>query len=99
MVKIEHVDGENKGKIMLYALSTCIWCKKTKQLFDKLGVEYSYIYVDLLEGEEKDDIVDEIRKWNPRCSFPTLVINDKKVITGFKEDEILKELELSLIHI
>jgi len=26
-----HVDGKNKGKIMLYALSTCVWCKKTKQ--------------------------------------------------------------------
>jgi len=92
-MQVEIVKGKNKGKVLLYALSTCGWCRKTKELLEELGVEYSYIYVDLLEGKEKDDIVDEIRKWNPRCSFPTLVINDKKVITGFKEDEILKELE------
>ena len=42
-MKIEHVKGENKGKITLYALSTCGWCKKTKKLLDDLGVEYHYI--------------------------------------------------------
>ena len=44
-MKIEHVKGENKGKIMLYALSTCVWCKKTRELLDDLGVEYYFIYV------------------------------------------------------
>ena len=47
MVKKEHVEGENKGKILLYALSTCGWCRKTRQLLDDLGVAYDYIYVDL----------------------------------------------------
>ena len=88
MIEVEHVNGENKGKIMLYALSTCGWCRKTKELLDELGVEYDYIYVDQLEGAEKDDTIDEVKKWNPRCSFPTLVIDDEKCITGFKEDEI-----------
>jgi len=94
MVKIEHVDGENKGKIMLYALSTCIWCKKTKQLFDKLGVEYSYIYVDKLEGEDRNQTIKDIRKWNPRCSFPTTVINNEICIAGFKEYDIKEALGL-----
>jgi len=93
MIKIEHVAGENKGKIMLYALSTCVWCAKTKDLLNKLDVQYDYIFVDLLEGNDKDDAIKEIKKWNPRCSFPTIVINDEKCITGFKEEEIRKELE------
>jgi len=93
MIKIEHVKGENKGKIMLYALSTCVWCAKTKDLLNKLGVQYEYIFVDLLEQTDKDNTIKEIRKWNPRCSFPTIVINDEKCITGFKEEEIRKELE------
>ena len=93
MVKIEHVEGENKGKIFLYALSTCVWCKKTKQLLEDLGVEYSYIFMDKLEGKDKDEQMDELKKWNPRCSFPTLVINDEKCITGFKEEEIRDEIE------
>jgi len=93
MVKIEHVDGRNKGKIFLYALSTCVWCKKTKQLLENLGVEYSYVFMDQVEGKDKDQQMDELKKWNPRCSFPTLVINDEKCITGFKEEEIRAELE------
>ena len=38
---------------MLYALSTCVWCRRTKQLLDQLGVEYDYVDVDLLEGGDK----------------------------------------------
>jgi glutaredoxin len=88
----EHVDGENKGKIMLYALSTCSWCKKTKEFLTELGVGYDYIFVDYLEGNEKDETMDEVKKWNPRCSFPTLVINDEVCIVGFKPDEIKEAL-------
>jgi glutaredoxin len=94
MSSVQHVKGNNKGKIILYALSTCVWCKKTKKLLDDLGVEYSYFYVDLLEGEEKEMINREIHKWNPRMSFPTLVINDKESIVGFKETEIREALHL-----
>jgi len=93
-MEIEHVEGENKGKIFLYALSTCGWCKKTKEFLNNLGLEYSYIFVDLLEGKDKDETVDKIMKWNPRCSFPTLVINDEKCIVGYNEDEIREVLGL-----
>ncbi|MGF3554243.1 MAG: glutaredoxin family protein [Thermoplasmatota archaeon] len=92
MIKIEHIKGKDKGKIMLYALSTCGWCKKTKDLLNDLGVEYSYIFVDLLEKQDKDKVMDEIRKWNPACSFPTIVINNKECIVGFKEDKIKEVL-------
>ena len=91
MLQAEHVEGENKGKIMLYALSTCGWCRKTKELLNELGVEYEYIYVDLLEDEDEDTAMDEVKKWNPRLSFPTLVIDDKCIV-GFKEDEIREVL-------
>lgn len=91
-MKIEHVKGENKGKIMLYALSTCMWCKKTKMLLDDLGVEYNFVYVDYLEGDERDETKREIMKWNPRCSFPTMVINNKVCIVGFKGEKIKEAL-------
>ena len=94
MIKIEHVKGKNKGKILLYALSTCIWCKKTKDLLSTLEVEYSYIYVDLLDEEDKDKVMEDIKRWNPSCSFPTTIINNKKCIVGFKEDEIKEALSL-----
>lgn len=93
MTEVNHVEGKNKGDIFLYALSTCVWCRKTKKLLDSLGVEYSYIYMDQLDGEVKDKRMKELEKWNPRCSFPTLVINKDRCIVGFKEGEIKKELE------
>ncbi len=92
-MKINHVDGENKGKIILYALSTCGWCKKTKKLLNKIGVEYSYIHVDLVEESEKDKVIEDVRRCNPRNSYPTLVINDKECIIGYKEEEIIEVLK------
>jgi glutaredoxin-like protein NrdH len=86
------VNGENKGKLVLYALSTCGWCKKTRMLLEDLGVEYNYIYVDLLEGEERKEIIEQVKKWNPQLSFPTLVVNDEKCIVGFNEDEVKETL-------
>lgn len=73
---------------MLYALSTCGWCAKTKDLLKELGVEFDFAYVDLLEGKEQDDAMNQVEKWNPSGSFPTLVIGNNKSIVGFREQEI-----------
>lgn len=87
-----HVDGKDEGRVMLYTLSTCVWCKKTKALLQELGVGYDYIDVDTLSGEEEDQVVAEIKKHNPACSFPTMIIDGKKCIIGFKESEIREAL-------
>jgi glutaredoxin-like protein NrdH len=89
---VKHVEGSDKGKVMLYALSTCGWCRRTKALLNELGVGYDYTDVDLLEGKEQDAAIEEIKKFNPDCNFPTIVINDEKCIVGFKEDEIREAL-------
>ena len=87
-----HVAGKNKGNIILYALSTCVWCRKTRQLLDQLGVEYQYVDIDLLQGEEKTKTTEEVKKLNPRCSFPTLSIN-AQCIVGFDEKKIEEALQ------
>jgi glutaredoxin-like protein NrdH len=86
-----HVEGENKGKITLYALSTCIWCKKTKEYLSNQGVGYDYIYVDLVDKAERPKILAEVKKYNSDTSFPTLVIGDKSIV-GFREKEIKEAL-------
>lgn len=91
-MNFEKVEGEDKGKVTLYALSTCIWCKKTRKLLEDLGIAFEYIYVDLLEGDEKEAAVDAVEAHNPRVSFPTVVIDDN-VIVGFKEDKLKELLE------
>lgn len=89
---VEHVDGKDKGTVMLYALSTCGWCGKTKDLIRQMGVAFDYVFVDLLEGKEQDDAMTMVEKFNSSGSFPTLVINNKKAIVGFREQEIREAL-------
>lgn len=80
--------------VKLYTLSTCSHCKSTKNLLNECRVEFRSVDIDLLAGEERQALIDEVRQLNPNCTFPTIVI-DGKVIVGFKENEIRKALGLS----
>jgi glutaredoxin len=91
-MEIKHVKGRKKGDIFLYALSTCGWCKKTKRILDEKGLEYSYVDVDLLDDSESEKAMEEVRRWNPSCSFPTIVINGKHAIKGYLLDEIKRAI-------
>lgn len=73
--------------VKMYTLSTCSHCKATKKLLDECKVQYDFDDVDLLQGEERAAILEDVKKINPRCSFPTIIIGDT-VIVGYKEDEI-----------
>lgn len=73
--------------IRVFALSTCIHCKKAKEFLDQCSVAYNSTHVDLLTGQERSDALAEMRKYNPTQSFPTIIIGDK-IIVGFKKDEI-----------
>jgi len=89
---MKHVKGEDKGNVVLYALSTCGWCRKTKELLKKLGVSYDFVDMDLLDYEEKKELVKDVKKCNPNITFPTLKINDECIL-GFKKDEIREALK------
>lgn len=79
--------------VKLYTLSTCIHCKNTKKFLNDCGVKYEFTDVDILSGEEKLAVMEDVKKFNPACSFPTIIIGDK-VIVGFKEAEIREALGL-----
>ncbi|MEW5911326.1 MAG: glutaredoxin family protein [Thermodesulfobacteriota bacterium] len=79
--------------VKLYALSTCSHCKNTKKLLDEHGVKYEMVDVDLCQGDERDRLVAEVKKYNPNCSFPTLLVGDK-VIVGYREQDIKEALGL-----
>ncbi|MBI1811237.1 MAG: glutaredoxin family protein [Nitrospirae bacterium] len=79
--------------IKIYTLSTCGHCKATKRLLDECSIKYEFADVDLLSGAERQAIIEEVKRFNPDCSFPTIIIGDK-VIIGFKEQEIRKALGL-----
>ncbi|OPL16471.1 MAG: NrdH-redoxin [delta proteobacterium ML8_D] len=79
--------------VKIYSLSTCSHCKSTKKFLSDCTVMYDFVDVDLLEGEERKAILEDVKKFNPKCSFPTIIIGDK-VIVGFKENEIKDALGL-----
>jgi glutaredoxin len=89
-----HVPGKNKGKIMVYALSTCPWCRKMKQFLNEKGIEYEYIDVDLLQGEDRSSILSIVEGWNPQGSFPTLVIDNSQCVIGYDEAKMKEVLKL-----
>ena len=80
--------------VKLYALSTCGWCKKAKRFLEDNAIAYDVVYVDQLDKEEKEQVLVEVRKWNPRCSFPTIVVDDKECVAGFKEARYMEILGL-----
>lgn len=79
--------------VKVYALSTCIHCKHAKEYLDQCGVKYDCVHVDLLTGDERRAMIEEVKQLNPSVSFPTLVIGGK-VLVGFdkaKVDEALQQ--------
>jgi len=79
-------------EVKVYALSTCIHCKKAKEYLDQCGVKYDCVHVDLLTGQERKDMVEEVKKHNPSVSFPTIVINGQDIV-GFNQEKIDEALK------
>ena len=79
--------------IKIFTLSTCSHCKAAKRLLNELNVDYDFMDVDLLTGENRRAAIAEVRQYNPHVSFPTVIIGDR-VIVGNKEDEIREALGL-----
>ena len=84
----------NKHRVLVYSISTCGWCKKTKAFLRNSDVEYEYIDVDLCSVEERAQIREDILKRGGRLSFPTLIIDDETLITGSNERRIREALDL-----
>lgn len=81
-------------KVKLYALSTCAWCRKTKRLLHLHDVDYEFVDVDLLGPAERQRVLQEVARWNPRLSFPTVVVDDREVVIGYDEDRLREVLGL-----
>jgi glutaredoxin-like protein NrdH len=82
--------GTGKKDIFLYALSTCGWCRKTKDFLHKTGAGFRYVDVDLADPADQEVLMEEIRRWNPACSFPTAVVDGRSAVIGFDPDRLRK---------
>ncbi len=80
--------------VMIYTLSTCGHCKLVKKFLNEINVEYDFVDVDQLGAEERQPVLEDVKKLNPKCSFPTIKIGEQ-VIVGHHEDKIKEALGLS----
>jgi len=89
------VPGKNKRhRVLLYALSTCAWCKLTKQFLRNNKIEYEYVDVDLCSLKAREKIRKHIESRGGEAVYPTIIIDDKVLITGFRKDKIREALKI-----
>ncbi len=70
-MEFSKVSGKkNNHKVTVYALSTCVWCKLTKQFLNENDVEYEYIDVDLCNEEDKQKMHANHHKQRRKPNLP-----------------------------
>lgn len=82
-------EGTNDERdIVVYALSTCGFCKRGLKFLRDNSIAFRYVYVDHLPFEDKKELKRELReKFDRRIIYPYLVINEgSEIITGFNDD-------------
>jgi len=84
----------NKHSVLMYAISTCAWCKRAKKFLKDNDIEYEYVDVDLCSREDREKIREDILNRGGRLSYPTIVIDNRILLTGFQEDKIREALEI-----
>jgi len=77
--------------VKMYTLSTCPWCKKTKEYFREHNIPFEFIDYDLADNEKQEMILKEMRK-NGANGFPFVKI-ENEVVVGYKPQEYSRILE------
>jgi glutaredoxin len=73
-------------KVFLYALSTCPWCRKTKQFLKDNKIAFDYVDYDLADEEKQEKIMEELSAMNATSGFPVAVIG-KDVVIGYNPEK------------
>jgi len=94
MPRIKVKGSKKDHEVLVYALSTCGWCKKTKQFFRNNSIEYEYVDLDLASPEERQPIIDELSSNNIPLAFPITIIDNQTIVRGYNPDKLTEELRL-----
>lgn len=97
----EHIQFTNENgthdahDVVVYALSTCGFCKRGLAFLRSNSVKFRYVYVDLLDNDAKQELKDSLsKKFNDRIAYPFIVVDDVKSCVGFTEEKWKEMLEL-----
>jgi glutaredoxin len=67
-------------RVLMYTLSTCPWCKKTKKFFTEHMVPFEFVDYDLQTPERQQQIEKEMKGRGERMSFPWVLIGEELVV-------------------
>jgi len=94
---IIHVQGRRtqSKELFLFTISTCIWCRLGKRWLSDRGYTYSYLEIDKIPVDEKNQIKKELVELvGDAPSYPFLMINDREWHSGYVPfiwEELLNE--------
>ena len=89
------VEGErSEHGVFVFALSTCGWCKRTKEFLSENDVAFEYVDVDKCTMDEKREVGRILKERDVPLGFPVTIVDDEVVISGFKPDEFRGALGL-----
>jgi glutaredoxin-like protein NrdH len=91
-IKVEGTRSQHH--VLMYALSTCMWCHRTKDWLQHHAVAYEYIDVDLQDRLTKHAIIQDILARGGHLTYPTIIIDDTRLIQGFHPENLTEALEL-----
>ncbi len=63
-------------KVTIYALSTCLWCRKTKKYFEEQNIPFEAIDYDKQDEARQAAMMEEMRQAGCRGAFPFLRIGE-----------------------
>ncbi len=80
------------NKVTIYALSTCLWCRKTKKYFEELKVPFEAVDYDKQDEGRQEKMMEEMRAAGCTGSFPFTRIG-AACVQGYDPAEFSKLLE------
>lgn len=83
---------ENVPNTFIYALSTCHHCKRTREFLDSHKIPYTLIYIDTYPKQLYKILLEKLKVYNPRGSYPTIRLTNGQIITGFREQALREAL-------
>jgi glutaredoxin-like protein NrdH len=95
-VDFTEVPGDSTGHdLMLFALSTCGFCKSAIAFLKEHSVQYTLAYIDRMPVQTKKRVKEEFsERFQTRMLYPTMIIDGKDTLIGFIEESWKKSLDL-----
>jgi glutaredoxin len=64
----------------------------TKQFLKDNNVAFEFVDVDLLDEKDKSKVHETILSKGGALNYPTTIVDDQKVIMGFRKDQLKEAL-------